>query len=295
MLFMGEEFAASTPFLYFCDFGGELARAVSTGRRAEFGRFAAFADPAAQARIPDPIALTTFERSRLLWPERSEGDHARRLELVRRLLALRRERLVPLLGDGLANGRFAVAGSAFRVDWTLADGSRWWMHANLARHEHRRRPAGRRRDDLRHRAGSAAGAEHDRARGVVGVDRQEHAMTVDTALLHRLCARHGIETGYRDIWGHAHQAAPESLVLLLDQLGVDAGSNEAAAAAERRDDELDRRRLLEPVAAVAADREDWSLAVGSATGEVAWTLSARRRQPPQRRGARSRRRPARGP
>ena len=54
MLFMGEEFAASTPFLFFCDFGGELAQAVSSGRRREFERFAAFADEAVRARFPIP-------------------------------------------------------------------------------------------------------------------------------------------------------------------------------------------------------------------------------------------------
>lgn len=51
MLFMGEEYAAATPFPYFCDFGPELAAAVSQGRRDEFGRFAAFADEAARAAI----------------------------------------------------------------------------------------------------------------------------------------------------------------------------------------------------------------------------------------------------
>ncbi|MDH5265284.1 MAG: malto-oligosyltrehalose trehalohydrolase, partial [Betaproteobacteria bacterium] len=63
MLFMGEEWAASTPFLYFCDFGPELARAVADGRRGEFARFAAFAGEAARASIPDPGALQTWSAS----------------------------------------------------------------------------------------------------------------------------------------------------------------------------------------------------------------------------------------
>ena len=46
MLFMGEEFATTQPFLFFCDFGPELANAVTEGRRREFSRFAHFADPA---------------------------------------------------------------------------------------------------------------------------------------------------------------------------------------------------------------------------------------------------------
>ncbi len=70
MLFMGEEFAASTPFLFFCDFGPELALSVSNGRRQEFKRFAAFADDAAVARIPDPNAESTFIGSKLRWQER---------------------------------------------------------------------------------------------------------------------------------------------------------------------------------------------------------------------------------
>ncbi len=63
MLFMGEEFGASAPFLFFCDFGPELAAAVTNGRRAEFGRFERFRDPAAQDAIPDPNDPATFERS----------------------------------------------------------------------------------------------------------------------------------------------------------------------------------------------------------------------------------------
>jgi maltooligosyltrehalose trehalohydrolase len=56
MLFMGEEYAATTPFLYFCDFQGDLAQAVTQGRQAEFARFVRFADPASRSLIPDPNA-----------------------------------------------------------------------------------------------------------------------------------------------------------------------------------------------------------------------------------------------
>ncbi len=78
MLFMGEEWGAGTPFLYFCDFAGDLARAVTEGRRNEFGRFARFADAQARAAIPDPNALDTFQRSRLDWRERRRAA-ARRM------------------------------------------------------------------------------------------------------------------------------------------------------------------------------------------------------------------------
>ncbi len=106
MLFMGEEFSASTPFMFFCDFGADLALSVSQGRRREFKRFAAFADDAAAARIPDPNALTTFDASKLRWNERELPAHRARLELVRELLMLRRRHLAAHLPNLVGGGRF---------------------------------------------------------------------------------------------------------------------------------------------------------------------------------------------
>jgi maltooligosyltrehalose trehalohydrolase len=90
LLFMGQEWAASTPFLYFTDHHAELGRLVTEGRRGEFSRFAAFADPANRERIPDPQAPRTFEASRLDWREREREPHASTLTLYQALLALRR-------------------------------------------------------------------------------------------------------------------------------------------------------------------------------------------------------------
>jgi maltooligosyltrehalose trehalohydrolase len=122
MLFMGEEFAAATPFQFFCDFGPELAAAVTRGRRGEFERFAAFA-----REIPDPNDAATFLRSKL---DRSARDPAR-LALVRELLALRDEYLVPRLA-GARSGTFAVREDGLQVSWPLAQGARWHMHLRLA-------------------------------------------------------------------------------------------------------------------------------------------------------------------
>jgi maltooligosyltrehalose trehalohydrolase len=119
MLFMGEEFAASTPFQYFCDFGPELAQAVSRGRRAEFARFAAFASEQAQSRIPDPNSASTFLASKLNWVERSEAPHRLWLARVQQLLAVRRKHLVPLFAAQSGAGRFQCDGDTLRVDWTL--------------------------------------------------------------------------------------------------------------------------------------------------------------------------------
>lgn len=91
LLFMGQEWAASSPFQFFTDHEEELGRAVSAGRREEFKHFRAFSDPAARAKIPDPQAEATFLRSRLDWSERDRGAHGRVLSLYRQLLALRRQ------------------------------------------------------------------------------------------------------------------------------------------------------------------------------------------------------------
>ncbi|HKI64393.1 MAG TPA: malto-oligosyltrehalose trehalohydrolase [Burkholderiales bacterium] len=122
MLFMGEEFAAATPFQFFCDFGPELAAAVTRGRRGEFARFAAFRDPAAQARIPDPNAEATFLRSKLDWSKRDSA----RLSLVRELLAIRQRHLAPRLA-GAKSGSFAVTNQTLLLSWPLGDGSRLHM------------------------------------------------------------------------------------------------------------------------------------------------------------------------
>ncbi len=97
MLFMGEEWSASTPFQFFVDFSDdpELSRAVRDGRRREFQHFAAFAE-GATTEVPDPTDEATFRRSVLDWSERDAPDHAAVLADTRALLALRREHVVPL-------------------------------------------------------------------------------------------------------------------------------------------------------------------------------------------------------
>jgi maltooligosyltrehalose trehalohydrolase len=91
LLFMGQEWGATSPFLYFTDHGQELGRLVTEGRRKEFQGFAAFSDPATRERIPDPQAESTFTRSRLDWDERQREPHAAGERLYRALLALRRQ------------------------------------------------------------------------------------------------------------------------------------------------------------------------------------------------------------
>ncbi|HYH99144.1 DUF3459 domain-containing protein, partial [Hyalangium sp.] len=85
LLFMGQEWNASTPFLYFTDHHEELGRRVTEGRRKEFAGFARFAGDT----VPDPQAVETFERSRLDWSEAERPAHAQVRALYRELLRLR--------------------------------------------------------------------------------------------------------------------------------------------------------------------------------------------------------------
>jgi maltooligosyltrehalose trehalohydrolase len=86
LLFMGQEWGASTPFQYFTDLEPGLGRAVTEGRRREFKAFPGF-DP--RVGIPDPQDEATFLASKLRWEERSEAIHASSLALYTKLLELR--------------------------------------------------------------------------------------------------------------------------------------------------------------------------------------------------------------
>jgi maltooligosyltrehalose trehalohydrolase len=90
LLFMGQEWAASTPFLFFTDHKKELGRRVTEGRRKEFQSFSAFSDPESRQRIPDPQADATFQASKLNWAERDREPHASVYRLHQALLRFRR-------------------------------------------------------------------------------------------------------------------------------------------------------------------------------------------------------------
>ena len=133
MLFMGEEWGAVQPFPFFCDFGLELAEAVRRGRREEFARFPEFGDPAARERIPDPTDAATFLAAKLRWDEMTREPHAGWLDWYRRLLAVRRREIVPLLSRIERGGRYRVVGDeAVVVHWDIADGGVLQLAANLS-------------------------------------------------------------------------------------------------------------------------------------------------------------------
>jgi maltooligosyltrehalose trehalohydrolase len=90
LLFQGQEWAASTPFLFFTDHNQELGRLITQGRRREFAHFAGFSGD----KVPDPQAAATFEQSKLNWAELDQPGHQEILALYRDLMALRRNSAV---------------------------------------------------------------------------------------------------------------------------------------------------------------------------------------------------------
>ena len=109
MLFQGEEWGASTPFLYFSGHPDpELGRAVSEGRKQEFSAFGWNPD-----EVPDPQAVQTFIRSKLDWRELMRQPHSELLNWHRDLIRLRRQ--TPELNEGRLD----------RVDVKFDEGARW--------------------------------------------------------------------------------------------------------------------------------------------------------------------------
>jgi maltooligosyltrehalose trehalohydrolase len=92
LFFMGEEYAEDAPFLYFVSHSDpNLIEAVRKGRKEEFESFDWRAEP------PDPQSPDTFEKSRIHWEKRTDGQHRVMLEFYRRLLQIRVE--IPALSN----------------------------------------------------------------------------------------------------------------------------------------------------------------------------------------------------
>ena len=132
LLFMGEEWGSTRPFLYFTDHHGQLADAVREGRRREFARFVGFENAAQRTAIPDPNAPETFARSSIDWTERLGQGHLESEALCRALLTLRQRWLCPRLPGSRAIGAQAIGAKAVRAAWRLNDGITLSAYCNLA-------------------------------------------------------------------------------------------------------------------------------------------------------------------
>jgi maltooligosyltrehalose trehalohydrolase len=130
LIFMGEETASTTPFLFFTDHNDKLAEAVRKGRRREFASFHQFSDLKLLDRIPDPNAADTFNHSQ---PVADAAQTAERQQLYRTLLALRRAEIVPRLSHARACDARAVTPAAVIARWRMGDDSILTLATNLGR------------------------------------------------------------------------------------------------------------------------------------------------------------------
>lgn len=118
MLFQGQEFGSSAPFLYFADHAGDLSKLVRKGRLQFLAQFPSLASPAVQASLDDPSDRRTFERSRLDWAERR--SHLQHYALYKDLITLRR--CDPVLSCDAVRVDGAVLGAAAFVVRLFAKG-----------------------------------------------------------------------------------------------------------------------------------------------------------------------------
>jgi maltooligosyltrehalose trehalohydrolase len=116
--------------LYFTDYEGDLAEAVKSGRRKEFGKFPEFSTPEAQRRIPDPNRRETFDSSRPAFESDEEWSRDWR-DFYRKLLDLRHQIIVPVLEGVRADGAQAIGARALQARWILGDRSTLTLAANF--------------------------------------------------------------------------------------------------------------------------------------------------------------------
>lgn len=134
LLFMGEEWGSTQPFLFFTEHNEELAQAVREGRRAEFADFSAFLDEKSRERIPDPNALATFKASLPDFAVRETSPFAECLERYRTLLTLRHQHIVPRLTGASALGAQALGDKAVLARWRMNDEAHLVIALNLGKH-----------------------------------------------------------------------------------------------------------------------------------------------------------------
>ena len=129
LIFMGEETASESPFLFFTDHQPELADAVREGRRREFAGFQGFGANKG-TELPDPNSLPTFDKS---CPRPHPKYGKARLDLYRRLLDLRSSKLVPRLRGARALAAVANGPASVVARWRLSDGVVLVIASNLGR------------------------------------------------------------------------------------------------------------------------------------------------------------------
>jgi maltooligosyltrehalose trehalohydrolase len=133
MLFMGEEWNAREPFVFFCDFGGELARAIRDGRRKEFAAFPDFQAQHAVETIPDPDDPRTFAAAKLQWERARDPANVAWRERYRSLLEVRKREIIPRIPAIVAGATIweRLGPMALRVTWRIGMSEELMLTANL--------------------------------------------------------------------------------------------------------------------------------------------------------------------
>jgi 1,4-alpha-glucan branching enzyme/maltooligosyltrehalose trehalohydrolase len=128
MLFQGDEWGSKAPFPFFCDFKGDLANAVRSGRRKEFASaYEKYGD-----EIPDPLDESTFTSAVLDWNNRNSVTGQKRLTLVQDLLALRKQHIMPRLAGARFGKAEADENGRLTAHWRMGDGSTLHLLASLS-------------------------------------------------------------------------------------------------------------------------------------------------------------------
>jgi malto-oligosyltrehalose trehalohydrolase len=120
LLFMGEEYASKSPFLFFSEMNEKLANSIREGRKREF--------KLEEDELPDPNAIETFEQSA---PRPDPHLGKRRFRYYERLLTLRRERIAPAIPGARALGAIAIGEKAVIARWRLGDRAILTIAVNL--------------------------------------------------------------------------------------------------------------------------------------------------------------------
>ncbi|MDX2185867.1 MAG: malto-oligosyltrehalose trehalohydrolase [Opitutaceae bacterium] len=131
MLFMGQEWAASSPFVFFTDLPGEVGEKIAEGRKGEFERYGANYDAETLMQMPDPQDPSAFERSKLDWSEAQKSGHREVLALYKACLKLRAQE--PLFQSPPRN-RWSVqkvGEDVIGIRWTATEGD-WLLLVGLA-------------------------------------------------------------------------------------------------------------------------------------------------------------------
>jgi maltooligosyltrehalose trehalohydrolase len=132
LMFMGDEFAAEQPFLFFTSHHGELAKLVREGRRNEFAAFSAFTDPHKREQIPDPNAEKTFHASQPRLVGNGSVKQQETLALYQKLLQFRHQYIIPHLSGTQALGAHMLGYGAVSARWRLGNGSELRIDLNLS-------------------------------------------------------------------------------------------------------------------------------------------------------------------